>query len=156
MEIAQETQERHANRCRQPAEAFKVGDRVYLRLKNVRTKRHCKKLDWISLSYRVQQLVGSHAVKLDTPRGIHLVFHVNLVRPAREDPLPSQILQDTEPPAIEPDNADEDHAEGEYIVEKLLDHRRSNNKWELSVKWYGYAEPTWEFTRTLRGHRCTG
>ena len=122
MAIAQETQERHANRCRQPAEAFKVEDRVYLRLKNVRTKQPCKKLDWIALSYRVQQLVGSHAVKLDTPRGIHPVFHVNLIRRGG-DPLPSQILQNTEPPAIDPDNADEDHAEGEYIVEKLLDHR---------------------------------
>ncbi|KAI0996871.1 hypothetical protein K3495_g11310, partial [Podosphaera aphanis] len=129
---------------RQPSEAFRVNDRVYLRLKNIRTKRPCKKLDWISLPYRVVQLVGSHAVKLDTPRGIHPVFHVNLVRRAREDPLPSQILQDIEPPAIEADDADEDHAVGEYIVEKIVDHRLLKNKWEVAVKWEGYPAPTWE------------
>ena len=80
------------------------------------------------------QLVGSHAVKLDTPRGIHPVFHVNLVRRAREDPLPSQILQDVEPPVIEADDADEDHVVGEYIVEKIVDHRLLKNKWEVAVK----------------------
>jgi hypothetical protein len=45
MALAQETQERHANRGRQAAEAFRVGDRVYLRLRNVRTLRPSNKLD---------------------------------------------------------------------------------------------------------------
>jgi hypothetical protein len=42
---AQETQERHANTNRQVSEALRVGDRVWLRLKNVRTSRPAKKLD---------------------------------------------------------------------------------------------------------------
>ncbi|KAL5621355.1 hypothetical protein BROUX41_001229 [Berkeleyomyces rouxiae] len=108
MAFALETQERHANRGRQAAEAFKVGDRVYLRLRNVRTIRPSKTLDWLALPYRVIQIVGTHAVKLDTPTGIHPVFHVSLVRRARDDPLPSQVLLHHEPPAIAPEEASED------------------------------------------------
>ena len=95
---AQEVQERHANRGRQAAEAFKVGDRVLLRLKNIRTNRPSKKLDWLALPYKVLKTVGSHAVQLNTPPGIHPVFHVSLLRRAGSNPLPSQILQWDEPP----------------------------------------------------------
>ena len=42
---AQDTQERHANRGRQAAEAFQPGDKVLLRLKNIKTVRPSKKLD---------------------------------------------------------------------------------------------------------------
>ena len=45
MAAAQEVQERHANESRQSAEALRVGDRVWLRLKNFRTDRPSKKLD---------------------------------------------------------------------------------------------------------------
>ena len=34
----------------------------------------------------------TYAVRLDTPEGIHPVFHISLLRRAREDPLPSQTL----------------------------------------------------------------
>ncbi|KAL2885130.1 retrovirus polyprotein [Ceratocystis lukuohia] len=98
MALAQEVQERHANKGRQVAESFQVGDKVYLKLKNVRTLRPSKKLDWLALPYKVIGLVGSHAVKLDTPYSIHPVFHVNLVRRHREDQLPSQVFSNPEPP----------------------------------------------------------
>ncbi|KAL5621201.1 hypothetical protein BROUX41_006261 [Berkeleyomyces rouxiae] len=123
MAFALETQERHANRGRQAAEAFKVGDRVYLRLRNVRTIRPSKTLDWLALPYRVIQVVGTHAVKLDTPTGIHPVFHVSLVRRARDDPLPSQVLANPEPPAIAPEEASGDLVAGEYLVDEILQHK---------------------------------
>lgn len=151
---AQESQERHANRGRQLAEAFKVGDRVWLRLKNIRTLRPSKKLDWIALPYRVIGLVGSHAVRLDTPPGVHPVFHVSLVRRARSDPLPSQTFQDQELPAIRPTEASEDLVEGEYRVERVSRHRRLGNGWRLLVHWTGWAEPTWEPLIHLHGTRA--
>ena len=45
MAYAQEDQERHANAARQVSEAYYVGDRVWLRTKNLRSNRPCKKLD---------------------------------------------------------------------------------------------------------------
>ena len=42
---AQDIQQQYANQHRQPAEYLRVGDRVWLNLKNVTTKKPCKKLD---------------------------------------------------------------------------------------------------------------
>ena len=151
MALAQETQERHANRGRQAAEAFRVGDRVYLRLRNVRTLRPSKKLDWLALPYRVTAVIGSHTVKLDTPSGIHPVFHVNLIRRARDDPLPSQTFSDPEPPPITREEAAEELVEGEYRVDSILRHRRYRNRDQVLVKWTGYSEPTWEPLAHLQG-----
>jgi len=144
MALAQETQERHANRGRQTAESLRIGDKVYLRLKNIHTTRPSKKLDWIALPYHVKKLIGTHAVKLDTPPGIHPVFHVSLLRRARNDPLPSQKVIDSEPGEIQPDDADEDHVEGEYLVESIVGHRRRRGAHQVHVKWTGWAQPTWE------------
>ena len=42
---AQDIQQQYANQHRQPAERLRVGDRMWLNLKNVTTERPCKKLD---------------------------------------------------------------------------------------------------------------
>src|SRR3954463_751182 len=97
MAIAQETQERQSNARRSVAEVFRPGDRVWLKLKNINTTRPIKKLDWIALPYRVLECVGTHAVRLNTPPGIHPVFHVILDKKAGADPLPSQLAHDNVP-----------------------------------------------------------
>ena len=141
---AQETQERHANRGRQPAEAYRVRDRVFLRLKHVETTRPSKKLDWLSLPYRVLELIGSYVVRLDTPRGIHPIFYTSLIRRAATDPLPSQQIYDPEPPAIRPDQSTDDLSPGEYRVDRILRHRRRGKGYQVLVSWTGWPEPTWE------------
>lgn len=138
MASAQEEQEKQANAKRQPADQFKPGDKVWLRLQNVRSERPCKKLDWRSAKYTVIETVGSHACRLDTPPGIHNVFHVSLLKLAADDPLPSQQSDDHRPPAILTDEGEK------YLVEKILDERRRHRKWQVRVKWVGWAEPTWE------------
>ena len=142
--LAQETQERHANRGRQVAESFQVGDRVLLRLKNIRTNRPSKKLDWVAFPYRVTALVGSHAVRLNTPPGVHPVFHVSLIKRLQNNPLPSQSIQDTDPPAIETTDNRGDFVAGEYQVDKILSHRRRGRGFQVLVSWTGCPEPTWE------------
>jgi hypothetical protein len=139
---AQEEQQTQANRKRQAAPVYKVGDKVWLNLRNVRTERPSKKLDWLHAKYTIVAVPSSHAVKLDVPSGIHPVFHVELVRPAATDPLPSQISDDQQPPAIQIDGEDE------YLVEEILRARWKaygrGRKREVLVKWTGYAEMTWE------------
>jgi hypothetical protein len=141
---AQQTQEQHANRYRQPATQFKVGDRVWLNLKNVKTDRPSKKLDWQHAKYTVTKVISSHAYELDVPPGIHNRFHVTLLRPAATDPLPSQRQDDTRPPAISSD----DDGNPEWEIEEILrarTHKRGRGRQRQAlVKWKGYAQPTWE------------
>jgi hypothetical protein len=137
---AQERQEKYANQARQVAEQFRIGDKVWLRLRNVKTDRPSKKLDWLNAKYKVLDLVGSHACKLNTPPGIHPVFHVSLLKRAADDPLPSQQQDDTQPPAI----VAEDSGEQEWFVEEILQARKKGRGFQVLVKWVGYVKPTWE------------
>ena len=138
---AQERYETYANKNRQPADQFHIGDKVWLNLRNIIMNRPCKKLDWRNAKYTVTELVGSHAVRLDTPPGIHNVFHVMLLRKAADSPLPSQVVHEPQPPAL----VNEDGTE-EYEVEKILNHDISSGRKRLKllVKWKGYTKPTWE------------
>jgi hypothetical protein len=143
MATAQQQQEESANRYRQPAASFRVGDKVWLNLKNIKTDRPSKKLDNKNAKFTVIGIVNSHAYRLDTPPGIDNVFHVSLLRPAGTDPLPSQVVTEAQPPAIITEDGEE-----EYEVEEILRARtrkvgRGSRK-EVLVKWTGYAKPTWE------------
>ena len=86
------------------------------------------KLDWLALPYWVLELIGSHAVRLDVPRGVHDVFHVNLLRRAADDPLPSQQLENIEHPALLV------HGVEEYEVEEICRHRRWGRGWQVLVR----------------------
>jgi transposase InsO family protein len=141
---AQEIQEKNSNRRRQASEAFKVGDRVWLKLKNIKTDRPSKKLDWLASKYTVLELVGSHNCRLDVPPGIHDVFHVDLLKRAQEDPLPSQQRVYMEPPAILNDKGEE-----EYEIEEIVKHRKRGQGWQVKVQWKGYQQPTWEPLKDL-------
>ena len=101
---------------------------MWLKLKHVKTTRPIKKLDWIALPYQVLACIGTHAVQLDTPPRIHLVFYVNLVKKAAEDPLPSQLTIDNELGMIfdtpEDPSSIAINSDGKYTIEKILRHRR--------------------------------
>jgi hypothetical protein len=144
---AQQRQEEVANRTRDPAEHFKVGDKVWLDLRNVRTPRPSKNLDWLHAKYTVTEVISSHSYRLDVPTGIHPVFHVDLLRRAAIDPFPSQQRDDAQPPAVLIDNNDE------WAVEEILQTRTRRRgrgvTREVYVKWNGYAEPTWEPVENL-------
>ena len=47
MAVAQQEQERYANSKREASISYKVGDKVWLNLKNISTERPNKKLDWV-------------------------------------------------------------------------------------------------------------
>lgn len=138
MASAQERQEENANTRRQPSDQFKPGDKVWLRLRYIRSDRPSRKFDWLSAKYTVLETIGSHACRLDTPPGIHNVFHVSLLRLAADDPLPSQRSDDYRPPAILTDDGEE------YEVEEILQVKKVRKQWKALVKWTGYVKPTWE------------
>ena len=98
---------------------------MWLKLKHVKTTLPIKKLDWIALPYRVLACMGTHVVQLDTPPGIHPVFHVSLVKKAAEDPLPSQLTIDNESDMIfdipEDPSSVAINSDGEYTIDMVLE-----------------------------------
>lgn len=138
MAAAQQEQEHQANRHRQPAPEYRVGDTVWLNMKNVKTERQSKKLDVRNAKFKVIEKVGSHTYRLDTPTGLHNGFHVDLLKLAATDPLPSQVRHEPQPPAIEVDGQEEFH------VEKILEEKLRYNKPWYKVKWIGWTKPSWE------------
>ena len=145
MAKAQQDQEVQANRSRNVAPAYKVGDKVYLSLRNVRTDRPSKKLDSRSAKYTVTEVVNPSSYRLDILHGIHNVFNVDLLRPASTDPLPSQVVDDSQPSPVLIDDIDE------WVVERILKERLrplpgrgSRKRLEYRVKWADYSRPTWE------------
>jgi hypothetical protein len=147
--VAQQTQEQHANRHRQPAAQFKVGDKVWLNLKNIKTDRPSKKLDWRHAKYTVTKVISSHAYELDVPPGVWNRFHITLLRPAATNPLPSQQQDDTQPLAIISEDGHE-----EWEVEEILRARSRKRgrgyQRQVLVKWKGYALPTWEPLQAMK------
>jgi hypothetical protein len=153
MTSAQARYEEFANRKRQPARRYRIGQPVYLDARNIKTLRPQKKLDWKNLGpFPILQVVSPHAYKLDLPASIkiHPVFHVSLLRPDPEDPLPGQ-KHDPAPP-VEVDGLEE------WLVEDILDSRwerrgRGGPRLKYTVKWTGYDDPTEEPAEYLQHAR---
>jgi hypothetical protein len=102
--------------------------------------RPSKKLDAKHTKFTILEAIGSYSYRLDTPPGIHNVFHSQLLQLISYDPLPSQVQDDTQLP---PQLVGEDI---EYEVEEILDEkvvqRRRGSRCEFLVKWASYTQPT--------------
>ncbi len=66
-----------------------MGDKVWLSLRNIKTNRPSKKLDWVYTKYRIVGVPSPLLVTLDVPRGLYPYFYIDLVERAVLDPLPS-------------------------------------------------------------------
>lgn len=110
--------------------------------RHMRTKRQNKKLDWKNAKYTVIQVVDNHTVKLDMPPGPHNVYHMDRLRLAASDPLPSQQDNDTQPEPIMVNGYEESVVE-EIMAEKIRKGERGRSLC-YEVKWAGYAITTWE------------
>ncbi|KAI2477934.1 hypothetical protein Ptr902_10617 [Pyrenophora tritici-repentis] len=120
---AQAKQAEYANNHRLPAPEFKVGDRVIVDFRNLRTTRPNQSLDYKNRGpFLVTRVIDNMAYEVALPAGMraHNVFHPWLLHRVSEQPLPGQV-QDEEGhfELADPDIDDDTN----YSVEAVLDSR---------------------------------
>jgi hypothetical protein len=73
--------------------------------------------------------VGKYAYQLKLPltMDIHPMFHISLLEPVHNDPLPGQVTPAPEPIIVE--------GEPEYEVEEVLDSCRFRRQLQYLIKW---------------------
>jgi len=132
---------------------FKVGDKVWLDSRNIKTTRPAKKLDdkWFG-PFPIAEVISDNAYKLKlTPAfsKVHPVFNITMLRrfnadEIRERPKPTHPL-----PTID------EEGEEVYEVERILDKRRVGERWLYLVSWKGFGPEhnSWEPERNLSGAR---
>lgn len=137
--FAQDVQAEQADKHRIPPPVLKIGQRVWLLRKFIKTTRPSKKLDFKRLGpFPISRKISSHAYELELPESVklHPVFHVSLLEPAANDPLPGQQQVPPLPVIVD--------GEEEYFIAEILDVRRRYRKLQYLVRWAGYSEDTWE------------
>jgi hypothetical protein len=127
---------------RSEAVQYKIGDKVWLEGKDLKTDRPSKKLDDKRYGpFKVTKIIGPNAYQLQLPSSmkIHPVFNTVRLRPFQENSIVGRKVTSRPKPVIE-GNAPE------WEVEYIKDSRLQRNKLEYLVKWKGYPqeECTWE------------
>ncbi len=83
-----------ADKRRNPAPPFKVGDKVFLNSKHIKTTRPTAKFAEKFLGpFEIISQPGSHSFTLKLPldlRAIHPVFHVSQLEPVEENTIPNR------------------------------------------------------------------
>ena len=112
---------------------YRVGDKVWLSGKHIRTTRPSKKLDHkFHGPFVVDARVGTQAYRLKLPQDwkIHPVFQVSLLEAYRSD---RRSKDDEHPP---PELVDD---EEEWELEAILDSKSGFDGIQYYVKWKGYS-----------------
>ena len=141
--VAKDKQEQFANANRKPSPAYKVGDWVFLDMRNITSSRPTEKLSekW-SGRYKITKKVNSHAYKLALPfehERKHDVFHVTHLRPAPHNPLPGQRQAPAPPIAID------ETGQKLWGIEAITNSKRQGGQFWYYITWRGDEEAqTWE------------
>ena len=151
---AQSYQADQKNRHRLPAPEFRVGDKVMLDSRNIKTTRPSKSLDLKNLGpYKIVRAINNMAYELELPKsmsGIFPVFHPWLLHLDNSEPLPGQRIEP--PPPVHIDESGEDY-DAEEILDSRIDKRKndpytgSKGCLMYKIKYTGYdvdARPTWQ------------
>ena len=132
--LAQLRLKENYDRHRKPDPNLKSGDKVWLNAKNIRTARPNKKLDNKKAGpFTILAKVGKSSYKLELPpsMNIHSTFHISLVEPYSNNPLPSQRK--------EPPLPVETEGEPEYELDEIVDSRLyCGSQLQYRAKWTGY------------------
>ena len=150
LELAAERMKRYYDRQVQEAPIFQPGDKVWLDARNLKIRQPSRKLSPKRLGpYKVIRRTGDldYELKLPPSVPVHPVFHVSLISPYKNSPIPGRMP--TEPPPIEVEG------EEEYEVEHIKDSRIFRRQLQYLVKWKGYddSHTSWEPARNVANAR---
>ena len=137
---AAEEMSRYYNRHRGKQSVFKVGDKVWLDSRNIKTTRPSKKFDdkWFG-PFPITKVISDNVYRLKLTQAfkrVHPVFNITLLRKVH----PDEIQERPKPTHPEPEIDEE--GEEAYEVEEILDSRLYRKKLEYLIKWKGYG-PEW-------------
>ena len=129
MTYAQAMQSDYANRHRQHAPKYAVGDLVWLDARNLSIDRPNKKLsNKFEGLFPITDINSSYSYRLELPSSwsCHPVFHTSLLRPYPNDPIPGQL-----PPAPFP--LVDDDGNDVWEVDAILASKFSNSRLKFLV-----------------------
>ena len=146
LEKAQERQKRQYDKTHTPSPIFEVGDLVWLRTDNIRTKRPSKKLDDRRTGpFPIMRRIGdvTYQLKLDDTMRIHDVFHVD--RLDKVTSRTSTLREGEQQPGSAPVITDPD-GDRMYAVKDIVDSRTVDGELQYKIDWEGYSkdEQSWE------------
>lgn len=141
---------------RSDAARYKVGDRVWVSTKNIRTTQPTAKLAdrWLGPVEVTKVYQRAVAVKLADEYNIFPVFHTSLLRPAHQGIDGQSVLnQEHDDRAkgivIQDNNGAPDV---KWVFETILDAKRLPSKGIVyKIKWPAPHRPTWEPAKNLEG-----
>ena len=150
IESANTYQRQYADKKRLPI-PFKIGDKVLISNKNIKSQRPKKKLDWKYIGPGIiEKQIGPSAFKVNVPglQNVHPVFHASLLEPYKDTtPIPHPNL-----PIVDVLRSFGDDV---YEVDKVVERRKNDSgEWEYLVKWTGYPEEenSWEPGSSISGN----
>ena len=151
---AQALMEEQANQRRHPAPEFRVGDKVMLDARYLRTLRPNKGLDYKNLGpFKISKIINRFACRLELPesmQGVFPVFHPWLLHLDDSNPMPGQA--DSEPDPVATDERGDEYSVDEILnsrIDKRKNDPATNQKGCLryQIKWTGYenvnTRPEW-------------
>jgi transposase InsO family protein len=133
MKAAQDSQAKYYNAKRSIGPQFQPGDAAWLDIKNVKTKRPSKKLDYKLIKVTILEKLGpiTYRVRLPDTLHIHDVFHVSLLRPLQES-------SDGRPQQQGWEVYSHDHPDS-YDIDDITERTKISGKWHYKVHYTGYG-----------------
>ena len=125
---------------------FKVGDRVWLLRRHVKTNPPCEKLDYQCLGhFLITAWINDATFRLNLPAHMqpHPIFHSSLLEPCHTSSIPNRVVPP--PPPIQLVDGPE------YEIASILDSKIVRNKLYYLVHWVRYrpSDRTWEPVNTV-------
>ena len=133
---AQAFHEHYANQYRVHDSRYAVDDKIWLNIRNIRTKRSNKKLsNKNDESFQVTQVVSSHVYRLELSIEwiIHNVFHISLLRKIVDDSLSRQAFSKSLSNHIDNQNAKHFEVETILVSEIKRNHLHFLMKWSNKI-----------------------
>ena len=119
---------------------FKLGDKVWLDTRNLKTNHHKKIGPRREGPFEIIRVIGPVTYQLNLPKTwkVHNVFHATLLRQYKETEVYGANFPRPTPDLLE--------GEEVYEVENILKHRKRGRGHQYYVKWKGYpiSEASWE------------